>query len=122
MDNGTLTISVAGKTFGIRFGMQALMGISADGVFDNNDVKSDGIKAFLTAASITKMAWHGYLNWCLWMDEKTEISRQEFMELLDDAFMDDPSLYNKIVNLFQESKVIKKGLQEEKKIPQKKSK
>lgn len=122
MNNGTLTISVAGRTFGIRFGMQALMGISADGVFDNEEIKSDGTKAFVTAASITKMAWHGYLNWCLWCDEKVGMTRQEFMEVMDDAFLQDGSIYNQIVETFQSSKIVQKGIEDEKKMTPKKSK
>lgn len=115
MNNGTLTVSVADKTFGIRFGMQAIIGLSADGVFDDVKDAGDGQRAFMTAAQISRMAWHGYLNWCLYADQKADIARGEFFELLDLAYLDDPSLFQNIVKSFSESKVLNRTKEEQKK-------
>lgn len=115
MNNGTLMVSVADKTFGIRFGIQAIVGCRAEGAFDEISATSEGQKAFMTAAQISKMAWHGYLNWCLFVDERTELTRQEFFELLDVACLEDPNLFQSIVNTFTESKLLNKTQEAEKK-------
>jgi hypothetical protein len=115
MNNGTLIVSVAEKTFGIRFGMQSIIGLSAEGAFDEIGDTSDGQRAFMTAAQISKMAWHGYLNWCLVVDQKTEYSREQFFELLDMAYLEDPNLFQSIVTTFSESKILNKKQESEKK-------
>lgn len=108
-------VSVADKTFGIRFGMQAIIGLSAEGAFDEITATGEGQKAFMTAAQISKMAWHGYLNWCLYVDERTEMSRGEFFELLDAAYLEDPNLFQAIVKTFSDSKLLNKNKEAEKK-------
>lgn len=119
MNNGTLMVSVADKTFGIRFGMQAIIGLSADGAFDDIEYTGDGSKAFMTAAQITKMAWHGYQNWCLLTDENKPYTREEFFEILDEAYFERPTLFSEIVQTFSESKVLNKQKEEQKKTKQK---
>lgn len=115
MNNGTLMVSVADTTFGIRFGMQAIIGLSADGAFDEIQHTGDGQRAFMTAAQISKMAWHGYQNWCLYADVTSPIDRETFFELLDEAYMSNPSLFNDIIRSFSESKVLNKQKEEQKK-------
>ena len=114
MNNGTLTVSVADKTFGIRFGMQAIIGLSAEGAFDEISETSDGQRAFMTAAQISKMAWHGYLNWCLYVDEPS-MNRGDFFEMLDQAYLEDPNLFQAIVKTFSDSKLLNKNKEAEKK-------
>ena len=113
MTDGTLLITVGDKTIGIRFGMQAVLAISAEGLFD--DAKDGGTsdKAFVTASSITKMAYHGYLNWCLYMDEKG-MTRGAFIDYMDEAFISNNALLNDIVSCFEKSRSVA-GLKEEKK-------
>ena len=122
MANGNLIISHSGKTIGIRFGFQALMAMSAQGVFNESVVKNEGEKAFLTAVTVTKMAWNGYLTWCLYMDEKPEMDYQQFFDFMDEAYIERPTLFSEILDCFNESKVIRKGndSESEKKIPRKK--
>lgn len=115
MNNGTLMVSVADQTFGIRFGMQAIIGLSADGAFDNIEHTGDGQKAFMTVAQISKMAWHGYQNWCLYADVIKPIDRESFFDLLDEAYVTNPTLFNDIVKAFSESKILSKQKEEEKK-------
>lgn len=115
MNNGTLIVSVADKTFGIRFGMQAIIGLTADGAFDDVQHSGDGQRAFMTAAQISKMAWHGYLNWCLYTDAHTPMGREEFFETLDIAYLEDPNLFQNVVKAFSESKVLNRSKEEQKK-------
>lgn len=115
MNNGTLMVSVADVKFGIRFGMQAIIGLSADGAFDEIQHTGDGQRAFMTAAQISKMAWHGYLNWCLYADVNNPMNRETFFELLDESYIGNPSLFSDIVKAFSESKILSKQKEEQKK-------
>jgi|SanBayMetagenome_1026888.scaffolds.fasta_scaffold27524_2 hypothetical protein len=108
MSSGNLLISAQGKTIGIRFGFQALMGMSAHAVFDNESVQSEGQKSFLTAATVQRMAWHGYQNWCLYMDQTPELSYQEFFDFMDTAYMNKPSLFSDIFQAFNDSQSVRK--------------
>ncbi len=122
MANGNLIITADDKIIGIRFGFQALMGLGGDSKFNIENVKSDGNKAFMTAASITKMAWHGYLNWCLWMEDEPILNFQMFLDFMDVAYSENNSIYSEIMTLFAESKATAKKTNEddEKKILSKK--
>lgn len=115
MNNGTLMVSVADVTFGIRFGMQAIIGLSADGAFEDIEHTGDGQKAYMTVAQISKMAWHGYQNWCLYADVTKPIDRGTFFDLLDEAYVTNPTLFSDIVKAFSESKVLSKQKEEQKK-------
>ena len=107
MIDGTLLITVDDKTIGIRFGMQSIMAISQEGILET-DVTGVSEKAFLTTSTITKMAYHGYLNWCLWCDVQPEFDKKKFIDFLDDAFVDDMGIFGQIIKAFEESKALKK--------------
>lgn len=55
MANGTIVLTVAETTIGIRFGMQALMGMSADGVFEDANAAQAGDQMFLNVRSVMKI-------------------------------------------------------------------
>ena len=114
--DGTLVLNADGQTIGIRFGMQAIMAISSDGILDTTG-KGETEKSFVTASAVSKMAYHGYLNWCLYTDQKAELSMQKFLDLLDSAFAENNNLFSEIVRVFEESKALKKL--SEKKMPSK---
>lgn len=118
--NDYLELSADDKTIGIRFGMQSIMSISADGIMDAN-VNGEGDKTFVTTSAITKMAYHGYLNWCLWQGTPVELSRKEFIDFLDDVFMSDMTVFSKIVEAFENSKALKKMKDAQKKMTGKSS-
>lgn len=119
MLSGNLLISAEGKTIGIRFGFQALMGMSAYSVFDSNAVKTEDQQNFLTAATITKMAWQGYLNWCLYKQQEAEMTFQDFLDFMDVAYAENNGLFSDIWNAFNDSQAKRKETAEvkEKKIP-----
>lgn len=95
-------IAADGKTIGIRFGMQAIMAISAEGVLDNEE-KGSSEKAFFQTSAIVKMAYHGYLNWCLWMDAKPEMDKKAFLDFFDNASIENMNIYSDVVKAFEES-------------------
>lgn len=108
MLSGNLLISAEGKTIGIRFGFQALMGMSAYSVFDSNAVKTEDQQNFLTAATITKMAWQGYLNWCLYKQQEAEMTFQDFLDFMDVAYAENNGLFSDIWNAFNDSQAKRK--------------
>lgn len=118
MSSGNLLISAEGKTIGIRFGFQALMGMSAFSVFDSNAVKTEDQQNFLTAATITKMAWQGYLNWCLYKQDEAEMTFQDFLDFMDVAYVENDKLFSDIWQAFNDSQAKRKKSEgsEEKKI------
>lgn len=105
--DGTLMIANDGKTIGIRFGMQAIMAISAEGILDN-EAKGNSEKAFFQTSAIINMAYHGYLNWCLWMDSKPEMDKRAFIEFFDNASISNMNLYSDVVKAFEVSETMKK--------------
>lgn len=121
MANGTIVLTVAETTIGIRFGMQALMGMSADGVFEDANAAQAGDQMFLNVRSVMKMAWNGYLNWCLYEQKDLELTWQQFIDFIDEVYLQDRDVYNKIMAAFQSSKYLSKPVvEEEKKRPAKK--
>ena len=117
MASGNLLISADGKSIGIRFGFQALMGMSSS-VFDNDAVKTEDQQNFLTAATITKMAWHGYQNWCLYMQQDADMTFQDFLDFMDVAYVENVNLFSDIWQAFNDSQAKRKAKteSEEKKI------
>jgi hypothetical protein len=118
MTDGTVIISAENQTIGIRFGMQAIMSISADGVLDSANAKGQSEQAFVSVSIVVQMAYHGYLNWCLYEDAKP-MSKKQFLDCLDDAFVDNPKIYEDIVKAFEGSKSLKKLQESQKKLPTK---
>ena len=114
MTDGTVLITAADQTIGIRFGMQAIMSISADGVLDSAG-KGNSEQAFVSVSIVVSMAYHGYLNWCLYEDVKP-MSKKQFLDLLDDAFVENPKVYEQIVKSFEQSKSLKKLQDSQKKV------
>lgn len=120
MIDGTVLITVENQTIGIRFGMQAVMSISAEGVLDDTK-KGESEQAFVSVAAVAKMAYHGYLNWCLYEDSKA-ITKKQFLDLLDDAFAENPKIYEDIVKGFENSRALKKLQEGQKKMTSRKPK
>lgn len=118
MTSGNLLISAEGKTIGIRFGFQALMGMSSYALFDNNAIKTEDQQNFLTAATITKMAWQGYQNWCLYKQQEAEMTFQDFMDFMDVAYIENDKLFSDIWKAFNDSQAKRKktDVEDEKKI------
>ena len=101
-------------TIGIRFGMQAIMAISAeDAIVSTTDT-------FTNISQITQMAWYGYRNWCLWMDEKPQMNKQQFVEFLDVVFLNNNTIFADIVKCFEEGQTMENLKNSEKKIQEKK--
>lgn len=117
--DGTLMIAADGKTIGIRFGMQAIMAITADGVLDV-EAKGESEKAFITTSAVVKMAYHGYLNWCLWEDVKPEFDKKKFLDFFDEATAENMALYSEVVAAFEQSKALGKLKEGQKKMKGKK--
>lgn len=113
--DGTLLITVEDKTIGVRFGMQAIMAISAEGVLDA-EAKGDSERAFVTTSAISKMAYHGYLNWCLWEDAKPDMDKKKFLDFFDDATAENTALYSDVIKAFEESKALQKLKEGQKKM------
>lgn len=101
MQTGVLTLTSGSRSIGIRFGMQAIMAISADELLKEQKDAFAGITAY------TKMAWYGYRNWCLWMEQPAEMTYQQFMDFLDEVSGDNPEIFGKIASAFQESSIFK---------------
>jgi hypothetical protein len=121
MASATVMITVADRTIGLHFGMQALMGMSADGVFEDANATQGGDMMFLNIRSVLKMGWNGYLNWCLYQNKELELTWQQFIDFIDDAYLQDRDTYNNIMAAFQSSKYLAKPVvEEEKKRPVKK--
>jgi hypothetical protein len=109
MSSGNLLISAEGKTIGIRFGFQALMGMSAYSVFDKDAVKTEDQQNFLTAATITKMAWQGYQNWCLYKQQDDMMTFQDFLDFMDVAYVENSGLFSDIWQAFNDSQAKRKS-------------
>jgi hypothetical protein len=119
MTDGTILISNNDQTIGIRFGMQAIMAITTEGILDI-EAKGDSDKAFVTTSAVVKMAYHGYLNWCLWEDVKPEFDKKRFLDFFDDATAVNMDIYSNVVKAFEESKVLTKMKESQKKMSVKK--
>jgi hypothetical protein len=62
-----------------------------------------------------KMAWNGYLNWCLYEQKNLELTWQQFIDFIDEVYLQDRDVYNKIMTAFQSSKYLTKPVEEEQK-------
>lgn len=117
--DGTLLLTSEGKTIGVRFGMQAIMAIVSENILDVES-KGESESAFVTTSAIVKMAFHGYLNWCLWEDVKPEFDKKKFLDFFDEATAENMAIYNDVVQAFEQSKALTKMKDAQKKMTSKK--
>lgn len=117
--DGTLLLTSEGKTIGVRFGMQAILAITSEGILDA-EAKGESEKAFVTTSAIVKMAYHGYLNWCLWEDKQPEFDKKKFLDFFDEATAENMAIYNDVVKAFEQSKALNKLKDAQKKMTSKK--